>query len=57
MAELQSLAVYAIDAMVSTLGKDVLDNIIFGTKIHREIEFRSAAPLDEDGDESDESDT
>ena len=57
MAELQSLAVYAIDAMVSTLGKDVLDNIIFGTKIHRQIEFRSAAPLDEDESESDDSDS
>jgi hypothetical protein len=53
MADLQSLAVYAIDAMLSTVDKNVLNNIIFGNKIHREIEFRSA---DEDLDESIDSD-
>jgi len=52
MAELQSLAVFAIDAIVSTTGKDVLDSIIFGSRIHQDIEFRSSSPEPRDDDES-----
>jgi hypothetical protein len=44
MAELQSLAVYAIDAMVSTMGGEVLNCIIFGKRILKEVEFRSFDP-------------
>jgi len=57
MAELQSLAVYAIDAIVSTLGRDVLDSVIFGSRIHEEIEFTSLAAEQKDCDESTTSDS
>ena len=48
MAELQALAVYAIDAIVSTMRDEVLDCIIFGTKILDEVEFRSSTPVTSD---------
>ena len=57
MAELQSPAVFAIDAIVSTMGKDVLDSIIFGSRIHQDIEFRTSTPEPRDGDESVASDS
>jgi len=57
MAELQSLAVYAIDAIVSTLGRDVLDSVIFGSRIHEDIEFTSLTAEPKDCDESITSDS
>lgn len=57
MAELQSPAVFAIDAIVSTMGKDVLDSIIFGSRIHKDIEFRTSTPEPRDDDESVASDS
>jgi len=44
--------VYAMDAIVSTLSRDVLNSVIFGTKIHDEIPFRSASPDNLECDES-----
>jgi hypothetical protein len=48
MAELQSLAVYAIDAIVSTIGGEILNCIIFGKHILEEAKFRSSVPVEDD---------
>ena len=56
MGELQSLAVYAVDAMLSTVEREVLNNVMFASKIHGKIEFRSSSPSFNDDDESVESD-
>jgi len=55
MAELQSLAVYAIDAIVSTIDREILNCIIFGKHIFEEAEFRASETVEND--ESPASDT